>query len=202
MDKLIFIKSCLYFCTVGGGTSGCVLAGRLSEKFSVVVLEEGGLPPEEFNIPANVMSLYATSPAVKHYFTVPQQNAGLGSKDGRVEFMIGKTLGGGSHVNGMVYNRGSPHDYNNWAKLTGDSSWNYKNMLKYFKRIEDYQGNFPENEDQHGKGGAMTISQSKYAPGYEALMEAGEFYGYPSRMDPNGPQIPSKLGRKLISKLQ
>ncbi len=157
-------------------------------------MEEGGLPPEDFDIPAKVIALYDTSPTVKHYETIPQKNSGLDSK-GRMDFMIGKTMGGGSQVNGMVYNRGSPYDYDNWAKLTGDPSWNYENMLKYFKRIEDYQGNFPENEDQHGKGGPITVSesQSQYAPGYDALMKAGEYFGYASRKDPNGPQVPSKL---------
>jgi len=160
----------------------------------VLVLEEGGFAPEDFNIPAKVMGLYST-PSVKHYLSVSQKNAGLEWDNGRVDFMIGRVLGGGSQVNTMVFNRGSPHDYDNWAEITGDSSWKYENLMKYFKRTEDYHGNFPENGDQHGKGGPITISESKYAPGLEALMEAGEFYGYPSWKDPNGPQVPSKFGQ-------
>ncbi len=123
---------------------------------------------------------------------MPQKNAGLAWDNGEVEYFIGKMLGGGSSVNGMLFNRGSPHDYDNWANLTNDQSWNYGNLLKYFKRIEDYHGNFSSDE-QHGKGGHIPISTAKYAPGLKALMEAGEFFGYPSWKDPNGPQIPSKL---------
>lgn len=56
----------------------------------------------------------------------------------------GKSLGGSSNLNFMIYQRGNPKDYDNWANITGDKSWNYKNLLKYFKISEDYHGNFPD----------------------------------------------------------
>lgn len=103
---------------------------------------------------------------------------------------MGWTLGGSSSINGMVFNRGSPYDYDNWGNITGDPSWNYDNMLKYFKRLEDYQGNFPSN--QHGLGGPITISNPKYQPGLSIWLEAGRYLGYPTA-DPNGPQRISKV---------
>ena len=56
--------------------------------------------------------------------------------------MTGKGLGGSSNVNGMVYMRGSPIDFNEWAKITNDSDWSYANVLKAFKKIENYHGFF------------------------------------------------------------
>ena len=54
----------------------------------------------------------------------------------------GRGLGGSSNINGLIYTRGSPFDYDVWAKLTKDELWAYKNVLKYFKKSEDYHGNY------------------------------------------------------------
>lgn len=91
--------------------------------------------------------------------------------------------GGGSQVNAMNFNRGSPFDYDNWARITGDPSWRYANLLKYFRRIEDYQGDFPS--DQHGYGGPITISRPRYSPGLNEWLDAGRYLGY-TIADPNG----------------
>lgn len=53
-------------------------------------------------------------------------------------------LGGTSSLNVMAYMRGNPNDFDNWAKLTGDLSWSYENVLPYFKKSEDYSGNYPD----------------------------------------------------------
>lgn len=106
-------------------------------------------------------------------------------------YLVGRTLGGGTGINGQVYNRGSPHDYDNWANITEDSSWSYSSMLEHFKRIEDYAGDFP-SEEQHGIGGPIPISRPKYAPGLDTWLEAGQALGY-SVADPNGPQTVSKF---------
>jgi len=55
---------------------------------------------------------------------------------------VGKLLGGTSSINYMFFNRGNPLDFDNWANITKDPSWKYENVLKYFKRIENYQGEF------------------------------------------------------------
>ena len=61
-------------------------------------------------------------------------------------FPRGKLLGGSSNLNFMIYMRGCPHDFDNWANLTGDPSWKYENLLPYFKKMENYEGNFPDGK--------------------------------------------------------
>lgn len=87
----------------------------------------------------------------------------------------------------MIFNRGSAHDYDNWANITGDPSWRYENMLRHFRNVEDYQGDFPSST-QHGRGGPITISRPRYAPLLSEWMAAGKQLGYPYA-DPNGPQV-------------
>lgn len=86
----------------------------------------------------------------------------------------------------MIYNRGSPHNFDRWANIAGDASWNYSNMLQYFRRIEDYRGDFP-SDAHHGVGGPNTISNPKYAPGLSTWLQAGKQLGFPVA-DPNAPQ--------------
>ncbi|ODM92830.1 Glucose dehydrogenase [FAD, quinone] [Orchesella cincta] len=116
--------------------------------------------------------------------SVPQRNANLES-NGIVTYVAGWTLGGGTSVNNMVFNRGSPYDYDGWANITNDDSWKYSNMLEYLKKSENYQGNFPS--DQHGYDGPIPVSQPRYAPGLENWLEAGRSLGH-AITTPNGPQ--------------
>ena len=60
-----------------------------------------------------------------------------------VETSVGHMLGGSYSHNSMIFNRGSRYDYDNWARILGDKSFAYKNMLKYFKKLENYTGEFP-----------------------------------------------------------
>ncbi len=60
-------------------------------------------------------------------------------------------LGGSGSHNDNVYNRGSPHDYNNFAKLTGDQTWEYRNVLKYFKKLENYEGRLVNESERFGR---------------------------------------------------
>ncbi|CAL8091968.1 unnamed protein product [Orchesella dallaii] len=99
--------------------------------------------------------------------------------------MEGRTLGGSSSVNSFFFNRGNPEDYNTWAEITGDVSWRYENLMKYFQRTENYAGIFAS--DQHGRGGPITVSLNKYVPLLNEWLGAGQFLGYPIA-DPNGPQ--------------
>lgn len=104
----------------------------------------------------------------------------------------------------MWVNRGSPYDYDNWARLTGDSSWKYSNLLRFFKKMESYKGLFPS--DQHGYSGPITITRPRYAPALNDTLEAGRFLGFPTA-DANGPQRISltpveysmRFGRRISS---
>lgn len=75
------------------------------------------------------------------YQTVPQRYAAFQTNEIRVS--LGRMLGGTSQINYSIFNRGNPQDYDNWANYTGDPSWNYDNLLPYFKRAETYYGEFP-----------------------------------------------------------
>ncbi|ODM92682.1 Oxygen-dependent choline dehydrogenase, partial [Orchesella cincta] len=120
-------------------------------------------------------------------------------------YLTGRTLGGSSSVNAMFFNRGSPHDYDNWANITQDASWKYSNLVPYWKKVENYMGDTPS--DQHGYGGPITVSRPKYAPGLSRWLEAGQSLGYEVVADPNGPQrigfmhieFSKRFGRRVSS---
>jgi choline dehydrogenase len=118
----------------------------------------------------------------------PHQHAAL-ERGGIINVPTGKVLGGSSITNGLVYNRGSPYDYDNWANMTNDPSWSYANLLPIFREVEKYEGEFPIG-DQHGTNGPLTISKQEYAPGVDVWFESGRELGY-ERRDPNGPQMVS-----------
>ncbi|XP_021962123.1 oxygen-dependent choline dehydrogenase-like [Folsomia candida] len=101
----------------------------------------------------------------------------------------GKSLGGSSNLNLMIYQRGNPKDFDNWANITGDESWEYKNLLKYFKMSEDYHGNFPDPK-YHGFGGPLTISKQSYEPLVKEWISAAEELGF-NISDPNAEQTSS-----------
>ncbi|ODM93744.1 Glucose dehydrogenase [FAD, quinone] [Orchesella cincta] len=175
------------FIVVGGGTAGCVAAGRLSEngKFNVLLLEAGGVPIDDMDIPAFAPTFQVDPEWTFQYKSVPQTNASL-AYNGIVNIPLGRVLGGTSSLNYMFFNRGSPKDFDNWARIADDPSWNYSNMLQHFKKSEDYAGEFPPT-DQHGIGGPILITNQSYAPGLETWLEAGIALNY-SVADPNGPQ--------------
>ncbi len=122
---------------VGAGTAGCLLANRLSADASkrVLLIEAG--PKDDYHwIHIPVGYLYCIgNPRTDWRFTTEPQ-AGLNGRS--LIYPRGKTLGGCSSINGMIYMRGQARDYDNWANLLGDPSWNWDNSLPYFKLHEDH----------------------------------------------------------------
>ncbi|KAJ4430793.1 hypothetical protein ANN_19384 [Periplaneta americana] len=102
------------FIIVGAGSAGCVLANRLSEvaDYSVLLIEAGGEEPYETNVPAFVFNLFGS--AIDWNYTAEPQIRACGGQ--RCPFARGKTLGGTSSINSLVYNRGNPLDYDAWEK--------------------------------------------------------------------------------------
>ena len=168
---------------VGAGSSGCVLANRLSanHKNSVCVLEAG--PPDWnpfIHIPAGFMKTLV-NPNVNWLF---KSEPSWGT-DGRViDIPRGKTLGGSSSINGMVFNRGQNLDFDVWAQK-GNKGWSYSDLLPYFKKYEKRLGEF--DEVYRGTQGELPITDLEYRdPLCEAFIKSAIEQGIPLNKDYNG----------------
>jgi choline dehydrogenase-like flavoprotein len=127
------------YIVVGGGTAGNVIANRLTEDpdVTVLVIEAGG--PNTNIDSAHVPPLLGLSLAPGTKYDWNSTTAGMPGLNGRsIAYPRGKVLGGSSIVNHYLYTPGSKDDYNHYAKLTGDDSWNWKNMQKYIKKTEKF----------------------------------------------------------------
>ena len=88
----------------------------------------------------------------------------------------GKILGGTSLLNGMVYTRGSKHDFNEWEEL-GATGWNYKDVLPYFKKSERILAEELQSSDEHGHNGYLSVNTPKHFPLHEWFIQAGRDLG-------------------------
>ncbi len=170
------------YCIVGAGSAGCVLAARLSEdpNISVCLLESGG--PDNsvlIHAPAGVVAMVPTKINNYAFETVPQ--AGLNGRRGYQP--RGKTLGGSSSINAMLYVRGNKWDYDHWASL-GNPGWTYDEVLPLFKRSENNE-NFAN--DFHGQGGPLNVTyQNHTSPINKLFLEAAQLNGLALNPDYNG----------------
>ena len=166
---------------VGAGSAGCVLANRLSaDPACRVLLLEAGEPDinPDIHDPLRLMNLF-DSAENWDYHTEPQEYA----LNTRHRWPRGKTLGGSSALNGMIYIRGNRLDYDLWA-YNGCFGWDYASVLPYFKKSEDFDQGANE---YHGAGGELRVmSQYERHPVHVALIEAAVQAGHPYNPDHNG----------------
>lgn len=171
------------FLIAGSGTAGCVLANRLSagRDVSVCMIEAG--PPDSnplIHIPAAVAALINHKTLGWGYKSVPQ--AGMAGRE--IPIPRGRVLGGCSSTNGMVYYRGHPRDYDDWA-AAGNQGWGFREVLPYFTRSED---NLRFRDDSwHGTDGPMRVTDIEQPnPLNACFLEATDSLGYPRCRDFNG----------------
>ncbi len=125
------------FIIVGAGTAGCLLANRLSaDATKRVLLIEGGRKDDYHWIHIPVGYLYCIGNPRTDWLYSTEPEAGLNGR--ALRYPRGKTLGGCSSINGMIYMRGQARDYDQWARITGDEAWAWDQALPYFKLHEDH----------------------------------------------------------------
>ena len=170
------------FVIVGAGSAGCVLADRLSEtgEHAVLLIEAGRSDnnlfirmPSAFYVPMN-------TPAFDWgYHSEPEPNL----DNRRISCPRGRVLGGSSSVNGMVYVRGHPRDFDRWAELGADG-WSYADVLPYFRKAQRFDG--PAG-DYHGLDGPLATTNGRLTnPLYGVFLTACEQAGYARSDDLNG----------------
>jgi choline dehydrogenase len=166
---------------VGAGSAGCVVADRLSEDGANVVLLEAG--PSDWHpmihIPAGALHLRANPLVNWNYYAEPSETVGNRS----LHWPRGRVLGGTSSINGMLYVRGNPADYDGWAQM-GCRGWSYTDVLPFFKKSERYA---PGDPEYRGKRGPLLVEDYRtILPLTHRFVEAAQQAGFAMTRDYNG----------------
>ena len=174
------------FLIVGGGSAGSSLANRLSAnpKNSVLVLE-AGRPDYKWDVFIHMPAALAFPIGNKRYDWKYESEPEPFMNNRRIYHARGKVLGGSGSINGMIWQRGNPLDYERWSKDPGMQDWDYAHCLPYFKKIENCIAD-PSNPFR-GNSGPLELERGPTrSPLFEAFFRATEEAGYPRTDDVNG----------------
>jgi choline dehydrogenase len=167
---------------IGAGTAGCLLANRLSaDPTKRVLLIEAGRRDDYHWIHIPVGYLYCIGNARTDWLYYTEPDAGLNGR--KLRYPRGKTLGGCSSINGMIYMRGQARDYDGWAQHLGDANWGWQQCLPYFKKHEDY---YKGADAEHGTGGEWRVEKQRLRwDVLDAFAKAAQEAGIPHSEDFN-----------------
>jgi choline dehydrogenase len=169
------------YIVVGAGSAGAALAARLSEdgRTRILLLEAGRASHPYARFPISFGLLLDNPAANWRYRSTPEPN----THDREIPVPRGRLLGGSSAINGLVYVRGQPLDYDTWAQM-GARGWSWQDVAPIFRRMEDFERG---DDGVRGAGGPLHVSEvPDQNPLYDALFEAGVAAGYRRNPDYNG----------------
>jgi choline dehydrogenase len=189
---------------VGGGSAGSVLAARLSERadVSVLLIEAGGRDYSPYtHIPAGIIKAIGNPALDWAHLAAPDP-----SRNDKIDLWpAGKVLGGSSAINGMLFVRGAPGDFDDWA-ANGATGWSYADLLPYFRRLESFEGAAEDGDQIRGTYGPQPVSWLRTIhPLAEIFIEAAQECGLAYNPDYNGAnnegiarsQVTQKRGRRM-----
>lgn len=182
---IIAAKPTYDFIIIGGGSAGCALANRLSaDPANRVLVLEAGRPDSLWDLFIHMPAALSIPIGNKRYDWMYRSEPEPYMKDRRIYHGRGKVLGGSSSINGMIFQRGNPADYQRWAVDPGMASWDYAHCLPYFKRMEN---RLAGADDYRGGQGPLALERGPADSSlFDAFFAAVGQAGYDLTEDVNG----------------